>query len=295
MLPPFAPDPPLDVPPPFALDPPLDAPPAPEPPPLPPRPAVAPAEPLLGGSAPSLSPAHPCPSPTSETKSTGKTTKEGEPFTIPSLARRIVARACERAKISARLHAALSLTTTVMAASDKNPPWSELIQLVPILSLAFPFVVSGEVDITRASSGFLVAALLTVPVNGIVLQRGHVLNPILVGTAIWLVLGALAFNVPVRPLASWLGSTQGFGLFLSALIVGVATTFFAPQGFIGTRHADAAWIRRASSILLAVAFAAAIWAYVFRSNVRLGGGLPFIVLNVVRRVMIVRAPPAKPA
>ncbi|HEX6764015.1 MAG TPA: hypothetical protein VF103_01030 [Polyangiaceae bacterium] len=49
-------------------------------------------------------------------------------------------------------------------------------------------------------------------------------------------------------------------------------------------------MRRASMALLAVTGLVAAWAFWFRANVRLGGGLPFIVLNVTRRVMIRRAP-----
>jgi len=176
--------------------------------------------------------------------------------------------------------------------STKNPPWAELIQLVPILVLAFPFVLKGEVDITQAASGFLAGALIAVPINAIVLFRRFALNPILVGTDLWLVAGALAFNLPVAPLVTLFGETQGFGLFATALAVGAVTTLVSPQGFIGSRHADPRWIRRASLILLALAVVTAIWAFAFRHDVRLGGGLPFIVLNVVRRVLIVRAPAA---
>jgi len=174
--------------------------------------------------------------------------------------------------------------------STKNPAWAEVIQLVPILVLAFPFVLRGEVDITRAASGFLAAALCAIPVMAIVLVRGHTLNPILVGTDLWLLLGAIAFNVPVPPLAALLGEAQGFGLFAFALGVGVVATFASPQGFIGARHADPHWIRRTSLILLGLAVVTALWAFFFRHDVRVGGGLPFIVLNVVRRVLIVRAP-----
>jgi hypothetical protein len=46
---------------------------------------------------------------------------------------------------------------------------------------------------------------------------------------------------------------------------------------------------RASSGLLALAGVALAWSWVLRSNIRLDGGLPFIVLNVARRVIIARA------
>jgi hypothetical protein len=174
--------------------------------------------------------------------------------------------------------------------TDKNPAWAELVQLVPVISLALPFIVKGQVDISQAGRGLLVAALLTVPVTALVLYKQHLLNPILTGTGLWLWLGALAFNVPVPSLAAWLGETQAFGLFLGALLVGLVVTFTSPYGYVACRSGDAGWIRRTSFGLLGLTLVGVVLSYVFRSDVRLGGGLPFIVLNVVRRVLTRRAP-----
>jgi hypothetical protein len=168
--------------------------------------------------------------------------------------------------------------------------WAELVQLVPIVSFALPFVTKGEVDIGRAATGFVVGALLAVAISVLVARLGHVLNPILVGTGLWLCLGAVAFNVPVTALASSLERTQAFGLFVAAFGVGIVATLWSAPGYIGCRHGDARWIRHASVALLAVTALAAAWAFWFRADVRLGGGLPFIVLNVTRRIMIRRAP-----
>jgi len=166
----------------------------------------------------------------------------------------------------------------------QNPVWAELVQLVPIVSLAFPFIVAGSADLERAGRASLVAALLTVPVVGLVLARGHLLNPILVGTGLWLWLVAAAFRVPLPTLAEWLGQTQAFSLFLLVLIVGFLSTISSPYGYIGCRSPDARWIRRASLGLLGLSGLAVLWAWWFRHDLRLGGGLPFIVLNVARRV-----------
>ncbi len=170
-----------------------------------------------------------------------------------------------------------------------NPIWAELIQLIPVVSLALPFIVQGSVDLRRASSGFLIAALLFVIVSLVIVRRGHVLNPILVGTGVWLVAGALAFNVPIASLATLLTSSQGFSLFVAITLVGLAALLLSKQGFIGCRSDDRAWVVRTSLVLLALAVAAAVWAFRFRSDIRLGGGLPFIVLNVARRMLIRRA------
>ncbi len=169
------------------------------------------------------------------------------------------------------------------------PVWVELVQLVPVISLALPFIVRGEVELARAASAFLIAAGLFVLVSWLVLRLQAVLNPILIGTGVWLVLGALAFNVPIEALASSLSATQGFSLFVVIGVVGLIATFASKAGFIGCSSNDVAWVRRTSLVLLALAVAAAAWAFRFRSDIRLGGGLPFIVLNVARRVIIRRS------
>lgn len=176
-----------------------------------------------------------------------------------------------------------------MAAAN-NPPWAEIVQLVPILSLAFPFIVRGEVDLSGAGSGFLVGAVLTVPITALVLRRGYLLNPILVGTDLWLWMGALAFNLPWPGLASWLGETQAFSLFVAVLGAGLVATMALAGGYVACRTRDSRWLLRGSLGLLALTVAAVLWAWLFRSDIRLGGGLPFIVLNVVRRILVQRAP-----
>ena len=174
-------------------------------------------------------------------------------------------------------------------AASRNPVWAELVQLVPVIVLALPFILAGKVDISQAGWGFLVGAILTVPISAVVVARGKLLNPILVGTAVWLGLGALAFQVPIAALADWLSRTQAFGLFLAAFLVGIAATLLFPQGYIACTSSDPRWIRRASLGLLAFTAVIVVWAWIFRADVRLGGGLPFIVLNVTRRVVARRA------
>ena len=171
---------------------------------------------------------------------------------------------------------------------SKSPPavWLELVQLLPVVSLAIPFIVRGEVDLGRAASGFLVAAVLFGVVTWFVILKRGVLNPILLGTGVWLILGALAFNVPLASLASSIAATQSFTLFLAIAAVGLVTTVASREGFIGYRSGDAVFVRRASLILLALSLGAVAWAHRFHADVRLGGGLPFIVLNVSRRLLL---------
>ena len=173
----------------------------------------------------------------------------------------------------------LSVTT------PRNPAWAELIQLVPVISLALPFIIQGTVDLRRAGFGFVVAALVTIPVHALVVARGHLTNPILLGTSLWLWVGALAFSIPIGPVARWLADTQAFGLFAAALAVGGAATFASSQGYVACWSSDPRWIRRASWWLLGITVVAVAWSWWFRSDVRLGGGVPFIFLNVARRIL----------
>jgi hypothetical protein len=167
-----------------------------------------------------------------------------------------------------------------------NPVWAEAVQLVPVLVLAFPIVSSGQVHLPSLGTAFTVAAALALPVGVAVTRAGHTLNPIVLGTYLWLVLGAVGFGLGVPPLADLLAAWQGFALFavVFAVLLGALTR---PTGAIGARG-EPATIRRVSLGLLGLSLLAVGWAWVFRDDVRLGGGLPFIVLNVARRVAIAR-------
>jgi hypothetical protein len=124
--------------------------------------------------------------------------------------------------------------------------------------------------------------------SAVLIWRKHVSNPIGVGTGIWLCVGALAFNVPLAPLKAWLVAVQAFALFLGVVAVGLVATFASKHGYVGARSDDPNWLRKSSLVLLLLSFGALLWAWLFRDDVRVGGGLPFIVLNVARRVLIRR-------
>ncbi len=179
--------------------------------------------------------------------------------------------------------------------SSRNPIWAELLQLIPIVSLALPFIVMGKVDLGHAGTGFLLGAALTIPVSAVVIARGRLLNPILVGAGLWLWLGAAAFQVPVAPLRTWIVQTQGFGLFLAMLVAGLAATLFSPYRYVACESDNPRWLMQASLAFLGLTLVVVGWSWVFRHDIRLGGGLPFIALNLARRMLMRKAPLASPA
>ena len=164
----------------------------------------------------------------------------------------------------------------------------EAVQFLPVITLASSFLVHGEVELGRAGPLFIVAALGAALITAILAARRAPLNPILLGTGAWLVAGAVAFGVPIAPLARIIGRLRAAGLFACTAVVGALLTAASPTGYLGMSHPDRGLVRRWSLALLGLTLAATLWAWVFVDNIRLGGGLPFILLNVARRVLLRR-------
>lgn len=171
-----------------------------------------------------------------------------------------------------------------------NRPWAELLQLVPAISLALPFIVAGRVDISQAETGFVVAALLSLAIGVLLRFLGHPQNPIAIGAALWFWLGMLSYALPIEAGIRILSATQAWGLFVTAFIAGVFASLVSPYGYVAVRSENAAWIRKTSLVLVWIHVGCLIWAWFFRDDVRLGGGLPFVVLNAARRILGMRAP-----
>ncbi len=166
----------------------------------------------------------------------------------------------------------------------------EAVQFIPVITLASSFIVSGGVDLSRAATLFVVSGVGAFLITVALVIKKVQLNPILLGTNIWLCAGALAFGLPVPPLAALLAKLQAFGLFVC--VAGISLPlFFSPTGFIGMRHPDVAVVRKLSFLLLAATVVVLIWTFFLMDDIRLGGGLPFILLNVTRRMMMRRNRP----
>jgi hypothetical protein len=162
----------------------------------------------------------------------------------------------------------------------------EAVQFVPLLSFAAPFVLAGQVDLSAAGGSFLLGAALAIPIAGALAWKKIPQNPILLGVDAWLAVGALAFAA-VPPLAELYARYQAATLFVGAFVVGVALTALSPGGYLGMHPPRPDVVRKGSAALLALTAGAVAWALVF-PDIRLGGAVPFIALNVVRRVALRR-------
>ena len=172
--------------------------------------------------------------------------------------------------------------------TKKQAVLAETVQFVPVIILAFSFLVKGDVDLNRAASLFLISGSIAAAITVFLVLKKTLLNPILLGTNIWLVLGAMVFSIPIPPLEDLIGSLQAAGLYVCVFVVAIVFTFGKRTGFIGMEHTDSSVIRKLSLIMLVLSGVVLAWSYVFVEDIRLGGGLPFILLNVTRRVIIRR-------
>ena len=161
----------------------------------------------------------------------------------------------------------------------------EAIQFIPILTLASSFIVAGKVDLERASVLFVISAALAALVTAVVLLAKVKANPVLLGTNAWLLIGAIAFGIPIEPLADLVNQARGAGLFTCVLGVGIVLTIVSKQGFSGVESKNRSAVRKGSIVMLILTAIALAWSIFMVENIRLGGGLPFILLNVCRRIL----------
>ncbi len=172
----------------------------------------------------------------------------------------------------------------------RRPPEAvlELLQFVPILTFALPFMAAGAVDLGAAGGGFVRATLIALAVMGLLKWLDHPQNPIHVATNGWLLVGALAFAVPVSPLTELYAEWGALSLFGGVALWGGVQLGSGRGGFLLGSVATTRQLRVLTPVMIGLLGLAMVWAWIFQDNLRLGGGLPFITLNVVRRVLLKR-------
>ena len=134
---------------------------------------------------------------------------------------------------------------------------------------------------------FKVSGLVALGELAFLLGRPKPANRLVLGANIWLIAGAAAAYLE---LWWWLRIYQQFGeasLFASMLIVGLASTWLSPAGFVA-KLGPTIEVRRASLLLLASVLVALAVAVYFRGNVKLAAVLPVIALSWLNRLLRLR-------
>lgn len=131
---------------------------------------------------------------------------------------------------------------------------------------------------------FKISGVVAVAELAFLLSRAQPANRLILGANLWLIAGALAAYLE---LWWWLRLYQRFGeasLFVSILIVGLASTWWTPSGFVA-KLGPTAEVRRASWLLLASVLVALALAVYFRGNVKYAAVLPVIALSWIHRLL----------
>lgn len=172
----------------------------------------------------------------------------------------------------------------------RRPPEAalELLQFVPILTFALPFMTAGAVDLSTAGGGFIRAGAFAIGVMALLRWLKHPQNPIHLATNVWLIGGAAAFNLPLAAVATLYGDLGALGLFAVVAVWGGVQLATGQGGFLLGSTASTKQLRRLTPVMIGLTLLAVAGAWFFRENLRLGGGLPFITLNVARRVLLKR-------
>ena len=134
---------------------------------------------------------------------------------------------------------------------------------------------------------FKVSGLFAAVEVAALLLRAKPANRLVLGANIWLIAGCLAAYLE---LWWWLRLYQQFGeasLFVSMLIVGLASTWLSPSGFVA-KLGPTSEVRRASLLLLASVLAALVVAMYFRGDVKFAAVLPVIALSWFNRLLRLR-------
>lgn len=159
---------------------------------------------------------------------------------------------------------------------------------MPIIVFAVRFIVAGEVDLALAGGQLLVAAVLAVVLKAVLVWRRAVLNPLLLGVDLWLVVGAIGFNVPVPPIMDRMVVLGATSLFIAMGAVAAVMSFASRGGALGPDDLDRVFVQRASGVVVGLCVVAVWWSLWWSGDLRVGGGIPFIVVNVARRLLMRR-------
>jgi len=153
--------------------------------------------------------------------------------------------------------------------------------LAVFASLAYS---GGRPGDERFVFAFQVAGCLALAELAVLFYRAAPANRLIVGANLWLLAGGLAAFTEQW---WWLRLYQRVGesgLFISMLLVGLATTAFSTAGFVAAQG-ERRRVLAASAVLLAAVCAALLAAVQFRGTVQWAAVVPVIALSWVNRLL----------
>ena len=153
--------------------------------------------------------------------------------------------------------------------------------LAVFAALAFS---GGPQSDERFVFAFKVGGGLAVAELAFLLMRAAPANRLIIGANLWLLAGGVA---AIAQQWWWLKGYQQLGesgLFISILLVGLATTLFSAAGFVAVRG-ERRRVLVASAVLLAAVLAALLASMQFRGAVQWAAVVPVIALSWLNRFL----------
>jgi hypothetical protein len=149
---------------------------------------------------------------------------------------------------------------------------------------ALAFSRGNPSDDERFILAFKVGGCLALIELAVLLYRAVPANRLIIGANLWLLAGGLA---AIAQQWWWLKGYQHLGesgLFISMLLVGLATTLFSPAGFVAAQG-ERRRVLVASVVLLAAVLAALLASVRFRGTVQWAAVVPVIALSWLNRLL----------
>lgn len=139
------------------------------------------------------------------------------------------------------------------------------------------------------SMAFQIGGALAVAESVVLCLKRTPLNRFILAVNLFLCVGGAAFALRVGPILSFYHQMMEASLFLSVLVIGIATTLWSDGGFIGaTGITSRRQVKRYSVYLLIVTAFCLVCSLAFRSNIWLAGMVPFVILILARATLLRR-------
>lgn len=162
---------------------------------------------------------------------------------------------------------------------------SPFLQFLPLSAFASYAYADVAPTPRRWLEAFAIGSALALTRLVFMRRRNIDVNPLILGTDLYLVFGLVACLSGHLRLTGALASLQATGFFVAILVIGVASTIWSTRGFVSAKSSDRTTVIKASVVLLIITLGATVVSYYFRGNTSYSGVLPIITVALSQRLL----------
>ncbi len=160
---------------------------------------------------------------------------------------------------------------------------SFFVQFLPLSLFASYAYARGEPTPERWYQAFILGASLSFLRLLFMAWRKMAVNPIIIGTDLYLYLGLVTCMTRAQVLIDLLAHLQATGFLAAILLVGIAATALSPRGYVFAEGIGRAAVVKGSLVLLAVTVGATAMSYAFRGDTTYSGVIPAVMIALSQR------------